>query len=1032
MKKILSILCMVSMMASCGNDGNSKLHALLDSSGEMPGEEDLVEGDTSGLPDISTTCYPGDICDDGNPCTSDDTCSKDAVCEGILFSCDDDLDCTQDLCLPDGTCDNPLRSGWCYIEEECYEDGDVDESNPCLECITAVSQDEWSADDGNDCTDDNGCSINDHCESGVCIGLPMNCPEDTECAHYACQEGTCVMTALDGECTGDACATWTCDEGECVASVPVVCEDDNLCTDDICDPQSGCKYVPNSEPCDDNNPCTADDACGAGSCQPGGNQLICDDDNPCTDDSCHPELGCLAFPNVATCDDGDPCLGGDICIGGACQPGVLPLTCDDENICTDDYCEPFSGCTFEPNIVPCDDGDECFAGDVCLEGECSQGPTSLDCDDSNDCTLDACEPFLGCYHQPIEGNCSDDNLCTTDDTCFGGECIGTDVECLDDNLCTTEACDPLIGCVFSAINSKECRPKITITYPPRAVTLDGDPEIVVTGTVTSIAGAITNFVINGEAVSVLDDGTFAHPFTSQQGMNLIVAEAEDEAGGTGRTTPSFYFSTKYYSIDHANPQQGMVPDGIMAFLGPEVWDDNNTGDVDDMATIMTLYLNSMDLTSLITNPVHTDNLLWCTYTVDVNKITYGDAQVDLAPMEGGLNMSVIIPDFSADIYIETTGFLCGMIDSAGHANATSLDINAKILIWMEDGVLKAAMQDTTVSVNNLEITLDGSWGFLLNWLIGFFEGQFSTMLEDQFKNQLGDLIPSTIVDALNSMALDQNIPMSPFFGDGPSIMLQLKTALNSVAFGDDGAALGLKATVVTPKGVDHTPLGSIGRAACLSGVADPFTFPKLGQLEISLHDDFFNQLSYGMYWGGLLQMDVDPAELGVDLGGFGLTDVTMAVDFLLPAIMTSCVPDETFVMQIGDLRVDGTMKMAGQPVTMTVYASLEVEAYIIAVDNNGTKELSATLGDLRTLEVEVTEITGPLAGAESVLVALIEENLIGALLDSFSGGGLGSFPIPDIDLSGFDPSIPPGSNITLDLKSILRSIGYTILSGGVK
>jgi len=614
--------------------------------------------------------------------------------------------------------------------------------------------------------------------------------------------------------------------------------------------------------------------------------------------------------------------------------------------------------------------------------------------------------------------------------CAGAECIGAPVVCDDGNECTTDGCDPDGGCLFTALTTKACRPSIVIYYPPRGATIDGDPVVVVTGAVTSKAGTISEFTINDEVVGVGDGSTFSYPMTSAQGMNLIVATATDSAGGVYRTAPSYYFSTKWYQPDVSDPSAGMVPDGIMAFLGPEVWDDNDTSDVDDLATIMTLYLEGLDLSALISNPVTTGTQGWCSYTVNVSNMTYGQSEVDLVPIDGGLHMLITIPDFSADIAVDMSGFLCP--DVAGEATATSITIDANVLIAMVNDELTAEMVDTAVTVNGLDIQLGGLWGFLLNWLIDFFEAQFASQLEAQFEAQLGAIIPATIVDALSSLALDQNIPVAPFLGGGDPIMLQLKTELNSADFKSDGAALGLRATVVVPKANSHTPLGSIGRAACLGAQPGSFSFPKIGQLELALHDDFFNQLPFGMYWGGLFEMDVAPADLGVDLGGFGLTDVNLHVDFLLPTILTSCTADGQQVLQIGDMRIDGTMAMAGVPVEMTIYASVEVAADIVAIDGGGQKELSVALGEVRIMEVEVTEISGPLAGAEQILVGIIEENLVGGLLDSFSAGALGSFPIPSIDLSGFDPSIPPGSGITLDLQQLLRVFGYTVLSGNVQ
>lgn len=47
------------------------------------------------------------------------------------------------------------------------------------------------------------------------------------------------------------------------------CDDGNVCTDDACDPVSGCNHVPNSASCSDGAECTLGDRCSGGQCQPG-------------------------------------------------------------------------------------------------------------------------------------------------------------------------------------------------------------------------------------------------------------------------------------------------------------------------------------------------------------------------------------------------------------------------------------------------------------------------------------------------------------------------------------------------------------------------------------------------------------------------------------------------------------------------------------------------------------------------------------------------------------------------------------------
>ena len=57
--------------------------------------------------------------------------------------------------------------------------------------------------------------------------------------------------------------------------------------------------------------------------------VLCDDDNPCTEDSCTPQIGCESTPlPVGTaCSDEDPCTVGDVCSAGLCTPGTVDPAC---------------------------------------------------------------------------------------------------------------------------------------------------------------------------------------------------------------------------------------------------------------------------------------------------------------------------------------------------------------------------------------------------------------------------------------------------------------------------------------------------------------------------------------------------------------------------------------------------------------------------------------------------------------------------------------------------------------------------------
>ena len=161
---------------------------------------------------------------------------------------------------------------------------------------------------GQFCDDGIICTETDICSGGICSGTNNNilCNDGNLCTSDTCDPATgCVNTNNTAPCDdGSACTTAdTCAAGACVGGAPPNCDDSNVCTDDSCDPATGCVNANNTAPCDDGDACTTADTCAGGACV-GGAPPDCDDANVCTDDSCDPATGCVNANNTASCDDG--------------------------------------------------------------------------------------------------------------------------------------------------------------------------------------------------------------------------------------------------------------------------------------------------------------------------------------------------------------------------------------------------------------------------------------------------------------------------------------------------------------------------------------------------------------------------------------------------------------------------------------------------------------------------------------------------------------------------------------------------------
>ncbi len=337
-------------------------------------------------------------CDDGSACTAGDACVG-SNCVGSPVACDDGQSCTKDSC---------------------------DKAKGCV----ATPQ------PGTTCTDANACTQGDLCSAaGTCVpGAALACVDGVACTTDACNKDSgCTYNATNGAAcndndactTADLCAGTTCKGTPLGGGSVASCEDNNACTTDSCDVKTGCKNVAKTgSSCSDGSACTGGDLCTAlGKCL--GTKVTCNDNSVCTLDLCDVDTGCVFIKlSGPSCNDNKLCTLNDLCTDGVC--GGVTKACDDGNECTTDSCDATKDCqNVASPTKPCNDGDECTTGDACADAACKG--IAKNCGDGNDCTIETCHKLLGCQSTvaKLDAACTDGDACTAD-WCDGiGSCLTT-------------------------------------------------------------------------------------------------------------------------------------------------------------------------------------------------------------------------------------------------------------------------------------------------------------------------------------------------------------------------------------------------------------------------------------------------------------------------------------------------------------------------------------------------------------------------------------------------------------------------------
>ncbi len=578
-------------------------------------------------------------------------------------------------------------------------------------------------------------------------------------------------------------------------------------------------------------------------------------------------------------------------------------------------------------------------------------------------------------------------------------------------------------------------PIIAVDYPPRGATLDGDPGVPVTGRVTNEVSGVADVKINGFAVALDEDGVFEHEIDAVHGMNVIEVEAVDGAGQIKRSWRSFYYSDAWFPMDPADPESSYVPSGVQAFIGRESFHNEDPESL-CFSRILEQLIGEIDIYPMIPRPAATERIWPCTYRIYIDSLTYGAPQIRLTPFgptaaadTGGVAIRAVLPDLRARINVDSSG-LC--LRPSGTVTASSIDLRADLLIQIDpDGEAVADVEVRSVTVNDLDVRLDGFLGFLTNWLINFFENTIADMIADEFEKVIEEEVGALLSDLFTLLSIDEHFELGPLVGEGDPTVLQLRSDISLIRFTDGGGEIRLDGTMQAPHLLSRDPLGAIARGRCTGGVVGAYSLPKEFELEAAIADDLLNQALFSLWIGGALEITLSAEELaqmGADLATFGVDELAVMVHLLLPPIIEGCANDGDLLLQVGDAYIEADFIFLGQAVELGMYVQLAMDASL-GIYLEDAVEVGISVGELEVFELEIVSINEAQAARRDTFANLFK-NMVPILLDEL-GDEPFTFEIPAIDLGGLDEMLPTETWLTILPETLERVLGYTAMIGKI-
>jgi hypothetical protein len=557
-------------------------------------------------------------------------------------------------------------------------------------------------------------------------------------------------------------------------------------------------------------------------------------------------------------------------------------------------------------------------------------------------------------------------------------------------------------------------PDIELTKPAIGAMLDGSntQSIPVEGQVTDSHGQ-PNVYIDDRRIDVDDQGRFQTTVEPRFGVNRIEVVVNDGLHEEpNRAIREVLWAPRYgpMTVDSQAETVGVdVDQGLALDLGQRFFDDGrpptsrmmgqeNVLVTKDLADILTLLINNVDIDEQIPNPV-----------VDSSgaKLVVDDVQV------GNPNLSVEVTDRGLDLYVQIPSLVVstsGSLEVEGQTLDLTGSISGRAAAVAQLEVTHSKSNDQfTSTVDRLEISIDelkprfssAQANAIFKLAESTLRSQLESRLSKALREELVGTLPTLITDALNSV--QEGLSEQTFSFESEITGKREITFDGSIERFDSKFRRSIRAVLgaeFQTSGKDVHP-NAPGVPMTTGMDASELPLFEQSRVQVGLRLSALNGLLASLWRSGILEIDLGALENSnlPDAGSFSAT---------IPPVLRPARGNESydFILELGQLLVKTTLleKTDRYGLSLSVGVNINIEGNKIGL------EIPAT-PDLTTWLIE-TSRDSPLLSPKQLRTIVLSQ--VWPRLQKAIRGGLSfDLPIPKLDqLSNISPTL---SNLSLTL-----------------